>query len=33
VKIPRAVTRVLVEARDQQYGYGGRVVEVALPGR
>jgi hypothetical protein len=33
VKIPRAVTRVLVEARDQQYRYGGRVVEVALPGR
>jgi hypothetical protein len=33
VKIPPAVRRVLVEARDQKYGYGGRIVEVALPGR
>ena len=33
VKIPPAVKRVLVEARDRKYGYGGRIVEVALPGR
>jgi len=33
VKIPLTVKRVLVEARDQKYGYGGRIVEVALPDR
>jgi hypothetical protein len=33
VRIPLAVKSVLVEARDQKHGYGGKVVEVALPGR
>jgi hypothetical protein len=33
VKIPSKVKTVLVQARDQKYGYGGQVVEVGLPGR
>jgi hypothetical protein len=33
VRIRKPVSRVLVEARDQKFGYGGKVVEVALPGR
>ena len=33
VKIPQAVKTVLVQARDQKFGYGGKVVEVKLPGR
>ncbi len=33
VAIPAGVRRVTVEARDQKYGYGGRKLEVALPGR
>ena len=33
VSIPRGVRSVLVQARDQQYGYGGKSVEAALPGR
>lgn len=33
VKIPPALKKVLVQARDQKYGYGGKVVEVVLPGR
>ncbi|MBS1216481.1 MAG: hypothetical protein H6R20_1455, partial [Proteobacteria bacterium] len=33
VKIPQAVKKVLVQARDQMHGYGGKVVEVTLPGR
>lgn len=33
VSIPAGVRRVTVEARDQRYGYGGRKLEVALPGR
>lgn len=33
VKIPAGVTRVVVQARDQRHGWGGKVVEVALPGR
>ncbi len=33
VKIPHAVKTVLVQARDQKFGYGGKVVEVQLPGR
>ena len=33
VKIPRPVRKVLVQARDQQFGYGGKIVEVTLPGR
>lgn len=33
VKMPRAVKTVVVEARDRKYGYGGKAMEVALPGR
>ncbi len=33
VRIPSNVNAVLVQARDQKYGYGGKVVEVGLPGR
>lgn len=33
VKIPRNVRSVVVQARDQAFGYGGKRVEVALPGR
>ena len=33
VKIPHAVRVVVVQARDRQFGYGGKTAEVALPGR
>lgn len=33
VRIPRAVRSVMVQARDQKFGYGGRTLEVLLPGR
>jgi hypothetical protein len=33
VKIRSQVTRVVVEGRDQKYGYGGKTVTVQLPGR
>lgn len=33
VSIPPGVRTVTVEARDRQYGYGGKTVEVALPSR
>jgi hypothetical protein len=33
VRIPQKVKKVLVQARDQKFGYGGKVVEVTLPGR
>lgn len=33
VKIPRAVRLVVVQARDRRFGYGGKIVEVGLPGR
>jgi len=33
VKIPQGIRMVVVQARDQQYGYGGKTVELALPGR
>lgn len=33
VRIPRAVRSVTVQARDQKFGYGGRTVELTLPGR
>lgn len=33
VRIPRAVRSVVVQARDQKFGYGGRTVELTLPGR
>lgn len=33
VAIPAGVRAVVVEARDQRHGYGGRKLEVGLPGR
>lgn len=33
VRIPPGVRVVVVQARDQKYGYGGKTVEVHLPGR
>lgn len=33
VGIPAAVKSVVVQARDQKYGYGGKTVEVTLSGR
>ncbi len=33
VKIPKGVRVVVVQARDQQFGYGGKTIEVTLPGR
>lgn len=33
ITIPAGVRAVIVEARDQSYGYGGRRIEVTLPGR
>jgi hypothetical protein len=33
VHIPRGVRVVVVQARDMKHGYGGRTVDVALPGR
>jgi hypothetical protein len=33
VRIPGTVKTVLVQARDQKFGYGGKVVEVTLPVR
>ena len=33
VEVPAGVKSVVVEARDQRFGYGGRTVEVELPGR
>lgn len=33
VKIPKGLKTVTVQARDQKNGYGGKSVEVVLPGR
>jgi len=33
VKIPQGIRVVVVQARDKANGYGGKTVEVALPGR
>jgi hypothetical protein len=33
VKVPAEVKKVVVQARDGKYGYGGKSVEVVLPGR
>jgi hypothetical protein len=33
VTIPPGIRAVVIQARDQQYGYGGKTVEVVLPGR
>jgi hypothetical protein len=32
-KIPPGIKSVVIEARDQKYGYGGKTIVVALPGR
>lgn len=33
VKIPPGVKQAVIEARDQKYGYGGKSIQVLLPGR
>jgi hypothetical protein len=33
VKIPAGIKKVLLQARDQKHGYGGKQIEVSLPGR
>ena len=33
VAIPAGIRTVRVQARDMKHGYGGRTVDVALPGR
>jgi hypothetical protein len=33
VTIPSEVRMIVVQARDRKYGYGGKEVEVTLPGR
>ncbi len=33
VRIPPTVKRVSVQARDQRFGYGGKSIDVQLPGR
>lgn len=33
VAIPRGIRVVVVQARDRKYGYGGKTVQVELPGR
>jgi hypothetical protein len=33
VKIPAGLHLIVIQARDQKYGYGGKTVEVVLPGR
>jgi hypothetical protein len=33
VQIPAGVRLVTVQGRDQKYGYGGKTMQVALPGR
>jgi len=33
VKVPAGVRTVVIQARDQKHGYGGKSFEAALPGR
>ena len=33
IAVPPGVKRVVVQARDSRFGYGGKTVEVLLPGR
>ncbi len=33
VSIPAGISKVRVQARDQKFGYGGKSVDIALPGR
>jgi len=33
VKIPPGIRVVVIQAKDQQHGYGGKTIEVVMPGR
>jgi hypothetical protein len=33
VRIDKSIKRVVVQGRDQRFGYGGKSFQVALPGR
>lgn len=33
VAIPAGIKTVIIQARDKQYGYGGKTLQVTLPGR
>lgn len=33
VTIPSGVRTIVVQARDKKYGYGGKTIDVNLPGR
>ena len=33
VEVPEGIDRVVVEGRDQRYGYGGKIQELSIPGR
>ncbi|EXI77387.1 MAG: hypothetical protein AW10_03832 [Candidatus Accumulibacter appositus] len=33
VRIPPGVSRVVIQGRDKQFGYGGKTLEATLPGR
>jgi hypothetical protein len=33
VVIPAGVKTVTVQGRDQKYGWGGKTMQIALPGR
>lgn len=33
VRIPPGVRMVVIQARDQRHGYGGKTVQIFLPGR
>ncbi|MGV8991083.1 MAG: hypothetical protein ACOH1Q_06735 [Thiobacillus sp.] len=33
VAIPAGIKTVVIQARDKQYGYGGKTIQVTLPGR
>ncbi len=33
IRIPKGIRSVIVQGRDQKSGYGGKTVEVILPGR
>ncbi len=33
VQVPAGVRTVTVQGRDQKYGYGGKTMQVTLPGR
>lgn len=33
VEVPQGIDRVVVEGRDQRYGYGGKTRELSIPAR